>query len=204
MSVSHALSGEGFDASEDGTGRGTPLIPVAGTVSAKWAKGTGGPAGDECQNLIAFDTPQITSAANYSRPQPGAPCHPLAAGAHAPCIAFSAKDDLRDASHELSPTLRCGGKEGGANWTAVTQGWAVRRLTPRECERLQDFPDDYTLVPWRGGLLPDGPRYKALGNSMAVNCMRWIGQRIATVDGLPLADTLHPLSPDPVNPHAKA
>ncbi|MCP1545332.1 DNA cytosine methyltransferase [Methylorubrum extorquens] len=182
VSVSHALRGEGFDASEDGTGRGTPLIPVAGTVSAKWAKGTGGPAGDECQNLVAFDTTQITSTANYSRPQPGDPCHPLAAGAHAPCIAFSAKDDLRDASHELSPTLRCGGKEGGANWTAVTQGWAVRRLTPRECERLQGFPDDYTLVPWRGGLLPDGPRYKALGNSMAVNVMRWIGQRIEMVD----------------------
>lgn len=60
--------------------------------------------------------------------------------------------------------------------------WAVRRLTPRECERLQGFTDDYTLVPWRGGLLPDGPRYKALGNSMAVNVMRWIGQRIEMVD----------------------
>lgn len=60
--------------------------------------------------------------------------------------------------------------------------WAVRRLTPRECERLMGFTDDYTLVPWRGGLLPDGPRYKALGNSMAVNVMRWIGQRIEMVD----------------------
>ena len=55
---------------------------------------------------------------------------------------------------------------------------AVRRLTPRECERLQGFPDDYTIVPWRGEPCPDGPRYKALGNSMAVPVMRWIGRRI--------------------------
>jgi DNA (cytosine-5)-methyltransferase 1 len=59
-------------------------------------------------------------------------------------------------------------------------GAGVRRLTPRECERLQGFPDDYTLVPNRGKPAADGPRYKALGNSMAVPVMRWIGQRIAT------------------------
>ena len=58
---------------------------------------------------------------------------------------------------------------------------AVRRLTPRECERLQGFPDDYTLVEYRGKLASDGPRYRALGNSMAVPVMRWIGQRIAAV-----------------------
>jgi len=58
---------------------------------------------------------------------------------------------------------------------------AVRRLTPKECERLQGFPDDHTLIPWRNkpaDQCPDGPRYKALGNSMAVPCMRWIGERI--------------------------
>ena len=59
----------------------------------------------------------------------------------------------------------------------------VRRLTPVECERLQGFPDDYTNIPWRGKPeSPDGPRYKALGNSMAVNCMRWIGRRIDAVE----------------------
>jgi DNA (cytosine-5)-methyltransferase 1 len=58
---------------------------------------------------------------------------------------------------------------------------AVRRLTPRECERLQGFPDDYTQVEYRGRLAADGPRYRALGNSMAVPVMRWIGQRIAAV-----------------------
>ena len=93
--VAHALRGEGFDASEDGTGRGTPLIPQAMTV---------------------------------------------------------------------------------------------RRLTARECERLQAFPDDYTLIPWRKKQAedcPDGPRYKALGNSMAVNCMAWIGERIAAYEATP-------------------
>ena len=59
----------------------------------------------------------------------------------------------------------------------------VRRLTPRECERLQGFPDDYSLIPWRKGMAPDGPRYKALGNSMAVPVMRWIGQRLTATRG---------------------
>jgi len=61
----------------------------------------------------------------------------------------------------------------------------VRRLTPVECERLQGFPDGYTQISYRGKAreaCPDGPRYKALGNSMAVPVMRWIGERIAQVD----------------------
>ena len=61
----------------------------------------------------------------------------------------------------------------------------VRRLTPRECERLQGFPDDWTKVPYRGKPAeecPDGPRYKAIGNSMAVPVMRWIGERIAMIE----------------------
>jgi len=58
----------------------------------------------------------------------------------------------------------------------------VRRLTPRECERLQGFPENWTLIPWRKGEAPDSARYKTLGNSMAVNVMRWIGDQISTVD----------------------
>jgi DNA (cytosine-5)-methyltransferase 1 len=65
---------------------------------------------------------------------------------------------------------------------APDQTGSVRRLTPRECERLQGFPDDYTAIPWRGKEAPDGPRYKALGNSMAVPVMRWIGKRIQQVE----------------------
>ena len=59
---------------------------------------------------------------------------------------------------------------------------AVRRLTPVECERLQGFPDDYTLIPYRNRMAADGPRYKAMGNSMAVPVMRWIGERISEVE----------------------
>ena len=59
------------------------------------------------------------------------------------------------------------------------RGACVRRLTPRECERLQGFPDDYTLIP---GWVADGPRYRALGNSMAVPVMRWIGERIKMME----------------------
>ena len=62
---------------------------------------------------------------------------------------------------------------------------AVRRLSPRECERLQGFNDDHTMIPWRNkpaDQCPDGPRYKALGNSMAVPCMAWIGKRIDAIE----------------------
>ena len=74
--------------------------------------------------------------------------------------------------------------ETGRNAPNVMATMQVRRLTPKECERLQGFQDDYTLVPYRGKPAMDGPRYKALGNSMAVNCMRWIGERIHLVEGM--------------------
>ena len=67
----------------------------------------------------------------------------------------------------------------------INTAMTVRRLTPRECERLQGFPDDWTLIPWRGKAAdqcPDGPRYKALGNSMAVNVVTWIGERIDMIE----------------------
>lgn len=199
--AAHALRGGGFDASEDGTGRGTPIIPIlepgkrTGKSTDDTRCGLGvGEAGDPmftlqggAQHAIAFDTTQITSKANRCNPQAGDLCHPLAAGVHAPaiafngrmdpvfgdipgaidtdggsqCVAFSAKDHGADAMDDLSPTLR-----------------AVRRLTPRECERLQGFPDDYTLIDYRGKPAADGPRYKALGNSMAVPVVRWIGERV--------------------------
>lgn len=67
----------------------------------------------------------------------------------------------------------------------VSDGCVMRRLTPRECERLQGFPDNWTRIPWRGRPAeesPDAPRYKAMGNSMAVPVMRWIGERIERVE----------------------
>jgi len=124
--VTHSLRGEGFDASEDGTGRGTPLVPVA----------------------------------------------------------FDCKASTPVAAEAIAPTLRAMnaiGRDNAGGQLAVHHHLGVRRLTPRECERLQGFPDDYTRIPWRGrpaDRCPDGPRYRALGNSMAVPVMHWIGSRI--------------------------
>jgi DNA (cytosine-5)-methyltransferase 1 len=77
-----------------------------------------------------------------------------------------------------------GHSDGSHQGVGVATAMAVRRLTPRECERLQGFPDDYTLVTYRKKPAADGPRYRALGNSMAVPVMRWIGERIAMVEGI--------------------
>jgi DNA (cytosine-5)-methyltransferase 1 len=86
-----------------------------------------------------------------------------------------------------SQTLRSGASsiEHSGGVINPADRMAVRRLSPRECERLQGFNDDHTLIPWRNkpaDQCPDGPRYKALGNSMAVPCMAWIGKRIARVE----------------------
>jgi len=228
--VAHMLRGEGFDASEDGTGRGTPLVPVAyapdvaGTLVARSSRGggqTNSPGHQADQRLIAFDTTHVTSFANRSNPKPGDPCHPLAAGAHAPAIAFPANlsatqhastENLAPSMGALNPTavafqergrsdgrsLEIGGEvayaltapSGGGRAqerNVLTPAMQVRRLTPVECERLQGFPDNYTAIPWRNkpaGACPDGPRYKALGNSWAVPNVRWIGQRIASAINL--------------------
>ncbi|HCA9945023.1 TPA: phage N-6-adenine-methyltransferase [Klebsiella pneumoniae] len=84
-------------------------------------------------------------------------------------------------AEEQSPTLTSA--SSGTNLTpSVMHGVSVRRLMPVECERLQGFPDNHTQISWRGKeatKCPDGPRYRAIGNSMAVPVMRWIGERIA-------------------------
>ena len=75
-----------------------------------------------------------------------------------------------------------GGGKPGQGFPAIATRVAVRRLTPRECERLQGMPDDWTLVPYGGKPATDGPRYEAIGNAMAVPVVRWVGERIAMVD----------------------
>ena len=127
---------------------------------------------------IPFDTTQITSQANYSSPQPGDPCHPLAAQGHPPAIAFDCKagGDTGFAVGDICGALRGAGHGGGH--AAIATAWAVRCLMPVETERLQGFPDGYTAIPGAA----DGPRYKTHGNSMAVSVMRWLGERIAAAD----------------------
>lgn len=136
---------------------------------------------------ICFDTTQVTSPGNYSSPKEGDPSHPLAAGAHPPalCFAQNTRDEVRlqGGDGEIAGALAA---EAGMKQTNyVKPGSVVRRLTPIECERLQGFPDNYTRIAWKGKApedCPDGPRYKALGNSMAVPVMRWIGERIQQVE----------------------
>ena len=87
-----------------------------------------------------------------------------------------------DIAHTLKAEGFDASEDGTGRGQPITQAASgVRRLTPTECERLQGFPDSYTLVPYRNKEAADGPRYKALGNSMAVPVMRFIGQRIADV-----------------------
>ena len=249
--VSHSLRADGFDASEDGTGRGIPLVPIVGSLACNTgpnghdagnfasnqgvdagyivpvtspalkardykgpssdgdgdgaclvpiafsSKDHGADAGETSPTLracghaavLAFDPRQIHHPANYSNPKPGDPCHPLRGVANCePAIAF----DLRGRDGGAMPegahdTANIRAASGGSSRSYIAK-MRVRRLTPRECERLQGFPDDYTAIKYRGKAAADGPRYKALGNSMAVPVMRWIGERIAAVDGLEGSD----------------
>lgn len=92
--------------------------------------------------------------------------------------------DFRAREVDVSQPLMAGGPVGGNQGGDYVLTSSVRRLTPRECERLQGFPDDYTAIPWRGKLAedcPDGPRYKALGNSWAVPKFAWLGRRISAL-----------------------
>lgn len=225
--VTHSLRADGFDASEDGTGRGTPL--VAAPLTANYGKQ---PDNSDATppNLVAYQChgsnvgPMGTVRAGNGNETGGVPflAAPLTAGGHpnsnAPgrrkeddvnLVAFHLTQD--PISGDLSPCLSKGSAAGAAsvgvcvpstvgplrtnnrnNSDGATEAKmhvptraGVRRLTPRECERLQGFPDDYTFVPHRGKPSADGPRYRALGNSMAVPVMRWIGRRIAAVDAIP-------------------
>ncbi len=155
---------------------------LTGNVAATMGANSGQSAnhsGPSVMVPVPFDTTQITSAANRSNPKPGDPCHPLAAGAHAPAIAFDARQ---------SQVLQYGDKSGpldtDGHSIGVQQATAVRRLMPVECERLMGFPDGYTAITYRGKPAADGPRYKALGNSWAVNVARWVGMRIQMVDAI--------------------
>ena len=98
-------------------------------------------------------------------------------------IAVDVYNQAIDGNVTATLTEACGGTN--TSGPKVMSNMAVRRLTPVECERLQGFPDNYTNIPWRKKEeSPDGPRYKAMGNSMAVPVMNWIGKRIKMVEEL--------------------
>ena len=193
--IAHALTGEGFDASEDGTGRGTPLVPIAYNITQSQsnkdynARPTqrsqaittdGNRPSARGGDVIAFDTTQITSKTNRSKPQTGEACHPATADGHPPAIAFQTSGNC--GAWETGDMVGALDTMTDPNSHIVQTHWAVRRLTPRECERLQGAPDDWTNIAYRGrNTIADGPRYKMIGNSWAVPCVRWIGERIALV-----------------------
>jgi DNA (cytosine-5)-methyltransferase 1 len=154
--IAHTLNtaNNGKGCSEDGTGRGVPTI--AHTVALRGREG-GGAA--EIGGEVA--TALRASTGGGDKP------HVLAFRHNAQ--AAQLPTDARDTS--VSDSLTC-------SQQAAAVGMAVRRLTVVECSRLQGFPDDHVRVPYRGKPAADGPRYKALGNSMAVPVMRWIGRRI--------------------------
>ncbi|WP_254215467.1 DNA cytosine methyltransferase [Burkholderia multivorans] len=104
------------------------------------------------------------------------------AGIGVGAIAFA--QNQRDEIRLMQVAGALAAEPGAKQQTYAMQDSAVRRLTPRECERLQGFPDDYTLINVRGKPAADGPRYKALGNSMAIPVMSWLGQRIQMVEDL--------------------
>jgi DNA (cytosine-5)-methyltransferase 1 len=126
---------------------------------------------DNGQDAQVDVTPTMRCGSNYSAHL--AVAQPVAIGL----------DEEQNARIDGFGTLKARTEGGGFEGSVMTTAMQVRRLTPVECERLQGFPDNYTNIPWRKKPeSPDGPRYKALGNSMAVPVMRWIGERINKVD----------------------
>lgn len=202
--VAHSLRGEGFDASEDGTGRGTPLVPVGVTIHGTDPTVQKVASYDELAQCLRARTPGNIDNSSTTVVQ-----QPVAYGIRTANTSSNGWGIQEECTHTLDcaqgvavafqergrtdgPSLEIGGDvayaltapNGGGRAqerNVLTPAMQVRRLTPTEAERLQGFPDGYTAIPWRGkpaDQCPDGPRYKALGNSWAVPNVRWIGQRI--------------------------
>ena len=157
------------------TGGTYPINEQIATRDKKLGRGTG-------LGIGADGDPAFTLLANHP--------HMVAFGSGSGPIAMGDLNAHTAICRNVCPTLKCGGD--GAMVASETADkimeanpMLVRRLTPLECERLQGFPDGHTLIGWKGKPAeecPDGPRYKAIGNSMAVPVMRWIGKRIAAFD----------------------
>jgi DNA (cytosine-5)-methyltransferase 1 len=223
LTITHSLRGEGFDASEDGTGRGTPLVPVDWRWQCEFCGSRYVVKHSPCPCClrkalapIAFTSKDHGADASDIAPTLRAMGHGQshANGGGQVAVAFAQNQLGEVRAGDVVNTLNTNANASGRNTPMIAFGWqnsasqgdsvsehvtpgldkskvpavamrsAVRRLTPREAERLQGFPDDHTLVPYRGKPAADGPRYKALGNSMAVPCMRLIGERIAMVDAI--------------------
>jgi DNA (cytosine-5)-methyltransferase 1 len=206
LAVAHALRAEGFDASEDGTGRGTPITPVRHPIAiqerAVSENPNAGPDGAGFRSdgaAYTLESRTVSQAVAFAQNQRDEVRTMEVSGA------LAAEPGMKQQTYLALPDVGLGHNGGPPLWE-------VRRLTPRECERLQGFPDDFTRIPWGARkrleaqellyirltnpeltmdearrLAADGPRYKALGNSWAVNCAEWIGERIAALEAMEIA-----------------
>ena len=157
---------------------------MAGTLTARHDSS---PCADRGQNIVCLSDDNANAACDINLS--GA----LKVGGSAP-IVNDGKDPVycqasgmanAEQMHDRRPTQAACHHKDPSTITKKDADWVVRRLMPIECERLQGFPDDWTRIPWKGKPAeecPDTPRYKALGNSMAVPVMRWLGQRIHLVE----------------------
>lgn len=216
--IAHTLRAEGHDASEDGTGRGVPIVPVAYNIHAA-------ESGAKGRHAYATEYARcLDGKGGFSQNQGGTVVHSIQEDNQngvimrdiAGTVRSTAPGSQQGGSLALVEPMtfdwQAGGggadtsfRGGSRSWVcdkpgrsraltankvpATFSGQGVRRLMPHELERLQGFPDDYTRIPYRSKSAedcPDGPRAKALGNSMAVPVMRWIGERIALVETTPL------------------
>ena len=205
MVVTHTLRADGFDASEDGTGRGTPLVPIDMRQASR---------GDKLTNYRAHGS---GGAPGHGVGEDGDPAYTVSErGQAVMTLAIRRRGDSHDLEYRedgianavptpnggragIGAPLVCGtiGAESVRHTNGlkseadlvVPAGMSVRRLTPGECLKLQGFPPDYLDIQYRGKPAADGNRYRAIGNSMAVPVVRWIGQRIRLVD-----DTITELS----------
>lgn len=187
--VTHSLSADGFDASEDGTGRGTPLVSVAHIdVLPTMRNGADTPAAHNARSGETKDDHIVPVAfVQNTRDEvrlmggDGQSIGALAAepGMKQQCYVAVGLDEEQNATEDGMGCLKARREGGGFEGSVMTPSMQVRRLTPRECERLQGVPDGYTLVDRNGKPMADGPRYKMLGNGFAVPVVRWIGERLA-------------------------
>lgn len=199
--VAHTLKADGFDSSEDGTGRQNLICqPINTQVATRHNK-----MGERTAFGIGEDgDPSFTLGANHHHAvaiQERALCenpnagpdgvgvrddgvaYTLEARQTPQAVAFQQNQQGELREGEVTGTLNTNFNPSGRNTPLARMGMAVRRLTPRECERLQGVPDDYTLIPINrgGGYAADGPRYKSLGNGFARPVVQWIGERIEMV-----------------------
>lgn len=190
--VTHTLRADGFDASEDGTGRGTPLVPVE--LTAFSCKDDGRDATEDLpptMRSMNFDKSHANAGgqlaiAFHARQDPdcsGDVTHPLDTDGTSIGIAFDTTQITSGENrNNPQPGDPCHPLSATAHPPAYATRYEVRRLTPKECCRLQGVPDDYLDIIYRGKPAADGPKYKALGNGFSVPVINWIGESIVAAN----------------------